>query len=180
MHNITLAVRIAVLGYLVYLLVFLATAYEPASRNFHPPFVLFILDTLNLFVHEAGHLFFKPFGMFLHILGGSFFQCLIPLAMLIVTWRQNIGQIGYAGFWLGENLVNVSVYMKDAPYRKLHLISKGAIHDWGYLFAGHTEDALLPAELVCGTGLLLCGLSVGAGIYFAIKAYREPEAALQE
>ena len=69
--------------YAAYLLVFLMTSYEPARPGFSPPFVLFVLDTINLFIHEAGHLFFKIFGMWMHIIAGSLFQVLLPLALLI-------------------------------------------------------------------------------------------------
>lgn len=61
---------------------------------------------MNLYIHEAGHFFFKIFGRWMYFLGGSLFQCLIPLALLIVTARQNPSYTGYAGLWLGENLIH--------------------------------------------------------------------------
>jgi hypothetical protein len=131
------------------------------------------MDTVNLFIHEAGHLFLRPFGMFIHVLGGSLVQVALPLALLVVTWRQNIGQIGYAGFWVGESMINVSVYIQDAPVRKLRLIAKGLIHDWAWLLSGNLELAAPLAAVVYWTGILLCGASIGALVVFAVHAYRE-------
>jgi len=92
--------KIIVLLYLSYLFFFLATGYDPAYPLYRPPFILFVIDTINLFIHEAGHFFFKIFGRLIYMLGGSLFQCLVPLALVIVTWRQNISQVCYPGFWL--------------------------------------------------------------------------------
>jgi hypothetical protein len=173
MKYAALALKLLVLSYLAYLLFFLATGYEPALAGYRPPFVIFVIDTINLFIHEAGHFFLKPFGMLIHIIGGSLFQILLPLALLIVTWRQDVRQISYAGFWLGESFINVSVYIKDAPFRQLKLIARGLIHDWSWLLSGNLEAAELLGQVVFVVGLLVCAGSVGAGIVFAIQKFRE-------
>lgn len=173
MKHVFLCLKLLVFSYLGYLLFFLATAYEPSSPGFSPPFSLWVLDTINLFIHEAGHLFLRPFGQFIHVLGGSLVQVLIPLALLIVTWRQNAGQIVYAGFWLGENMINVSVYIQDAPFRKLKLIAKGLIHDWWWLLNGDEAISGPLSETVFLLGLATCVLALGAGVFYAVKAYRE-------
>ena len=173
MRNALLALKIVFFLYLGYLLVFLATGYSPESPGYHPPFVIFVLDTINLFIHEAGHLFLKPFGMWIYIFGGSFFQCFLPAVLLFVTWRQNFRQIPLAGFWLGESLVNVSVYIKDAPYRHLRLLAQGLIHDWNWLLSGNLDAAEPLGDIVFVLGLLICLASVGAGIWFAVQSYRE-------
>ncbi|HEY6085383.1 MAG TPA: hypothetical protein VIU63_08285, partial [Nitrospira sp.] len=41
------------------------------------------LHLVNLPFHEAGHLFFMPFGRFMMLLGGSLGQLLMPLVCLI-------------------------------------------------------------------------------------------------
>ena len=124
--------------------------------GYNPPFALFVLDTVNLFIHEAGHLFFKPFGMTIYILGGSVFQVLLPLTLAVVTARQNILQVGWPAFWTGESLVNVSAYILDAPYRN-----------------GDADVSEPLGQLVFWTGILLCAASIGAGVWAAIKTYRE-------
>lgn len=165
--------KLLVLAYLAYLFSFLATDYEPALAGYSPPFVIFVIDTINLFIHEAGHFFLKPFGMLIHIIGGTLFQVLLPLALVIVTWRQDVRQISYAGFWLGESLINVNVYIKDAPFRQLKLIAKGVIHDWNWLLSGNLEAAEPLGQVVFVTGLLVCGGSVGVGIVFAVQKFKE-------
>jgi hypothetical protein len=168
-----LLAKLLLFAYCGYLLIFLLTGYTPEQRGYSPPFVLWIMDTINLFIHEAGHLFFKILGQWLYILGGSLTQVLIPLALLIVVWRTNIAQIWYPGFWLGENLVNVSVYIRDAPYRKLKLLAQGLIHDWHWLLNGDPDTAEILGGTVYWLGILLCLSSIGCGVWFAIKAFRE-------
>ncbi len=170
-----LALKILSLAYLSYLLVFLGTGYDPSSAGFRPPFLLWLVDTMNLYIHEAGHFFMKPFGRFLYVLGGSLMQVLVPLALLIVTWRQSPWQIGFAGFWLGENMVNVSVYIQDAPFRKLRLIGKGLTHDWWWLLGGDQATAAALGDGVFLLGLLVCGLAIAGGVWYAVKAYREAD-----
>lgn len=173
MKRLVLALKLVAWAYLTYLFVFLLTSYEPAQPAFRPPFGLFVLDTVNLFIHEAGHLFFKFFGMWLHIIAGSLFQVLLPAALLVVTARQRIPGIGWPAFWLGESLINVSVYIKDAPDRKLKLIAKGLIHDWNWLLSGNLEAAEPLAAIVFILGILIAGAGIGLGVYFAFKTYRQ-------
>lgn len=173
MRTAILTLQLLVLAYLTYLTYALAVEYDPALPGYHPPFAIFVFDTINLFIHEAGHFFFKPFGMVVHVLAGSFVQILLPLLLVIVTFRTNISTIGYAGFWLGESMVNVSIYIKDAPFRQLHLIGKGLIHDWHWLLSDHLELAEPIAFGVCFLGIVVCVVSIGAGTAFAIRRHRE-------
>ena len=175
MKYAVLTLKILLLSYLSYLLYFLMTAYDPASSGYRPPFVIFVLDTINLFIHEAGHFILKPFGMSVHVIGGSLFQILLPLALAIVTWRQNADQIVYPGFWLGENLVNVSVYIGDAPYKQLRLIARGLIHDWNWLLSGNMEMAEPLSDTVFVAGLIVCAASLSLGVYSAVKRFSSIE-----
>jgi len=179
MRYANLVLKLLLLAYLWYLLFFLATGYEPALPGYRPPFPIFVIDTINLFIHEAGHFFLKPLGMWIHIIGGSVFQVLVPLALVIVTWRQNIHHAGYAGFWLGESIVNVSMYIKDAPYRQLKLIAKGLIHDWNWLLSDDLETAEPLGEILFLLGVIVCVASLGAGVFFAIQRFRQYELELE-
>ncbi len=171
--------KIILLSYLAYLLYFLATTDGPAGFDYHPPFALFILDTINLFIHEAGHFFLRLFGMWIYVFGGSFFQCFVPLLLLIVTWRQNPSQTPYPAFWLGENLVNVSIYIRDAPYRHLRLIAKGVIHDWSWLLSDNLDSAETLGVIVFICGLLICAAGLVAGFYFVVRSFREDAVAVE-
>ncbi len=173
MRTASLVARLILFGYLAYLLFFLATGYEPARRPYNPPFIIFVVDTINLYIHEAGHLFLKPFGRFIEILGGSLFQFLLPLALVIVSWKQNVRTVPYGLYWLGENMVNVSVYIKDAPYKQLHLIASGLIHDWNWLLNGDPDIAEPLGIGVQILGLTACFAAIGMGTLYAVKAYRE-------
>jgi hypothetical protein len=173
MRTVILAIKLLAIGYLARLLVFLLTGYAPAEPSFHPPMPLWMLDTINLFIHEAGHFFFKIFGQFIYILGGSLFQVMVPAALLIVVARQNIGHIWYPGFWMGENMVNVSVYIQDAPYRKLKLIAQGLIHDWYWLLNGDPDAAEILGGIIYWLGIVIICTSLGVGIFYAIKDFRE-------
>lgn len=171
MNTLLRAIGLLFWLYIGYLTVFLMTSYTPALPGYSPPFVLFVLDTINLFIHEAGHLFFRLFGMWMHIIAGSFFQVALPVALLIVTARQNLHQVGLPGFWVGESMVNVSVYIRDAPHQQLKLIAKGLIHDWRWLLSDNLEAAEPLADIVFAFGILLCIASVGAGIGFIVHGY---------
>lgn len=157
-----------------YLLWFLAFEYSPDDPlGFTPPFVLWVVDTVNLFIHEAGHLFFRLFGQTMYILGGSVTQCLIPFTLVIVTWREKPQQVGLPMFWFGENLVNVSVYIADAPHKHLKLIKDGLIHDWHWLLREHLDWAEPIGLVVRGLGLLVCAASVGSMVFYFVRYFRE-------
>jgi hypothetical protein len=168
-----LILKLVVLGYLAYLLVFLATGYTPEQPGYHPPLIVWLIDTINVFIHEAGHFLFQFFGRWIYIFAGSAFQILLPLALAIVTLLQTPAYVGYAGFWVGESMVNVSPYIKDAPHMKLRLLARGLTHDWNYLLHDHLDWAESLGDAVFLLGLLICIGSLGAGVYFAVRAYRE-------
>jgi len=175
-----LAGKAVVLLYLLYLTIWMATSYAPQTPGHQPPVLIWLIDTINLFIHEAGHFFFSPFGKFLYVLGGSFFQVLIPLVLAIVTFRQTPQHTAYPLFWTGESMVNVSPYIQDAPAMKLHLIAKGVMHDWNYLLQGHLDWAEPLGDLVFILGILLCTAAIATGIYFATHAYREADDTIPE
>ena len=172
MKYVILGLKLVILSYFAYLLYFLATGYNPASYPYNPPFLIFVIDMINLFIHEAGHFFFKIFGRWVYFLGGSLFQVLLPLALVITTWRSNKASIFFPLFWVGESMINVSIYIQDAPYRKLHLIAKGLIHDWNWLLSDNLELAEPLGLAVYYSGLLLCLAGLIAGVVFAIISYQ--------
>jgi len=165
--------KLIALAYLGFLAFFLLSGYHPEQPGYDPPFAIWLLDTINLFIHEAGHLFFRPFGMWMHIIAGSLFQIVLPLALLIVTWREKPDQITLPGFWLGESMVNVSAYIFDGPHMKLKLIASGLIHDWNYLLGGNRDAAELLGWMVFGAGMVLAVGSVGWGTWKVVESLRE-------
>ncbi|WP_269532089.1 hypothetical protein [Chitinimonas sp. BJYL2] len=84
------------------------------------------LHNANLAFHEFGHLLFRPFGEWMMFLGGSLFQCLVPLIFLVAfVWQR---QQPYAGavclWWFGQNLIDVAPYIGDARSLSLPLIGE--------------------------------------------------------
>lgn len=161
MQHIALVVRCIITLYLGYLLWFIAFEYHPADPlGFHPPLVLWVMDVVNLFIHEAGHMFFGLFGSTISALGGSLMQCLLPFALTVVTLRERPRQVPYPLFWLGENLVNVAAYIADAPYRNLRLLREGLTHDWHWLLADHLDAAEPIGAVVRWSGVAACAGAV--------------------
>lgn len=84
-----------------------------------------------LVIHEAGH-FLTPFGEFGTLLGGSFWQVMIPLALAIyfALLRQWFSA-GLLLYLVAFSLVDVAVYVADARERRLPLITGDPdSHDW--------------------------------------------------
>src|SRR6185369_6686908 len=95
------------------------------------------IDNVNLIVHEAGHWIFFPLGEFMHVLGGSLFQILFPVIYVgYFYFKRDYFSASLLLFWVGTNLVNVSVYAGDAIVMQLPLLGgDGVIHDWNYLLS---------------------------------------------
>ncbi len=95
------------------------------------------LDAADLVIHEAGHLFFAPFGAFIRSAGGTLMQMLVPL-MLVWFFYYNQYRTGVqvSLFWFGQNLLNIAVYAADARAQRLPLVGPGPGkpgHDWNYM-----------------------------------------------
>jgi hypothetical protein len=92
------------------------------------------MDWINLPFHEAGHLFLAPFGHLLYFLGGTLMQLFVPaLLTAYFLFRRSPFSASACFWWLGENLLNISVYMADARELRLELVG-GREHDWNEIF----------------------------------------------
>lgn len=111
-----------------------------------------LIDNADLIIHEAGHFFFGFFGSFIHAAGGTLMQIIFPLFIALYFFRAGYRTgVQVFIFWLGQNLVNISVYAADGRARKLHLI--GGKHDWYYMLG--QLNLLDKAELVGAIFFLL-------------------------
>jgi len=116
------------------------------------------LDGVNLIIHEAGHVLFIPFGQFIYFLGGSFWQVAIPAIFAYSFWRQlQPYATGFALFWTGQSLLNVSRYVKDARAMNLELISDDSTHDWNWILG---QLHLLPYDHLFGNILWVIALAL--------------------
>lgn len=127
------------------------------------------LHNINLPFHEFGHIFFRPFGRFMTILGGSLFQVMMPLVTMIVfIWKE---RDSFAGsimlWWCGQNFIDLAPYIDDAQYRMLPLVGGGGeeSHDWGNLLTMmHLLDKthkIAHASFFIGSVLMLIALVWG-------------------
>lgn len=150
--------------HLVMLTVVCLFAYPYFTRD--QPWTL--LDYGNLAFHEAGHYFLMPFisSPFIISLGGTLGQLFVPTAFTIYFGvRRQRFAAACTTFWLGQNLVNVSVYMRDAKVMLLPLLGGGEDgegHDWNYLFGQmkwlHESVIIADRTRVLATLIMTIGL----------------------
>ena len=130
------------------------------------------LHNANLAFHEFGHVFFRPFGRFMMILGGSLFQVALPLLLAgyFAGWKQDNIAAATALWWCGQNLVDVAPYIRDAEYRVLPLVGGGGEegHDWGNLLtqldAVPACYALARTSFSLGLLIMCAALAWGAAV----------------
>lgn len=123
------------------------------------------LDSLDLAIHETGHLVFAFGGERLALLGGTLLQLLVPIVFAMALWRQGDRHGATIPlWWLGQSCWNVSVYIKDARAQELPLVGGGE-HDWAILLG---ELGLLSRDQTIGgmvylIGVLIYGAAIVAG-----------------
>jgi hypothetical protein len=132
------------------------------------------LNGVDLFIHEAGHVFFRPLGEFLMIAGGSLTQILMPCLFVgYFFWQGQRYSAALVLFWVGENILNVSVYAADSINMQLPLLGGShVIHDWNYLLShlNILAQTSLVASLIQLLGTLVISAATGLGLWFAQPA----------
>lgn len=172
MRHALLCGKLLVHCYLLYLLYVLAFQYDPTNVQFHPPIVIVMIDWIDLFIHEAGHFFFKIFGQTIYVLGGSLMQVLLPTGVVVYSFIYDRRWMALPLFWTGESMVNVSVYIQDAANQRLPLLARGLIHDWNWLLDGDADQAEILGGIVFWLGIAVCATGICLGIIFAIQIFR--------
>jgi hypothetical protein len=118
-----------------------------------------ILDSLDLAIHESGHLVFAPFGEFVGFLGGTLMQLIVPSVFAGYFFRRRDRHAAtVALWWIAQNLWNISVYVRDARAQELPLVGGGE-HDWTYLL---DRLDLLDKDISLGRAIHLLGVVVFA------------------
>lgn len=116
-----------------------------------------LLDHINLIIHEAGHFFFMFFGSLIHAAGGTLMQIIFPLFIAFYFLRHGYRPgVQLFIFWLGQNLISISVYANDANKLKLPLFGNGK-HDWLYMLGRFKllESADLVGDIFFGLAVLV-------------------------
>ncbi len=99
------------------------------------------VSMVDFISHEMGHVLFVFFGSYIGVLCGTMAQLSIPSVCLIITFRRRQWfSISIFLFWVGQSLIQISTYIRDAQSQVLKLFSPGVIlggskpiHDWHYL-----------------------------------------------
>lgn len=105
------------------------------------------LDYVNLPFHEFGHILFGVFGDTLGVWGGTISQLLIPFIILLsFCLRKETLGTAFSAFWIGENFLNISVYIADARKMELPLVGSGD-HDWNIILS---EVSMLQYDTTIG------------------------------
>ena len=126
------------------------------------------IDAVNLIIHEAGHPLFFFFGTFMSILGGSVLQILVPIVCTFYFFlRKDFFSGSLLLFWVGQSIVNVSTYARDAITMELPLLGGDSVgHDWNNILS---TLGLLPHTTEIANGIYGLGLSlILLAIYFSI------------
>jgi hypothetical protein len=126
------------------------------------------LDSLDLAIHETGHLVFALAGETIHILGGTLFQLIVPAAFAVALWRRDDRHgASVPLWWMGQNCWNISVYIRDARAQQLPLVGGGE-HDWAILLDqwGWLERDQSLGGAVYLVGVMLYALALGAAWSF--------------
>lgn len=119
------------------------------------------IDNADLIIHEGGHLIFMLFGRFIYVMGGTLMQLILPSIIAFYFFRNYYKTgVQVALLWLGQNLINISVYAADARAHRLHLLGGSSVnHDWTYLL-GVTGLLEFDSEV----GYVIFGLAVAVFI----------------
>lgn len=140
-----------------------------------------ILHLVNLPFHEAGHIFFMPFGRFMTVLGGTLGQILMPLicvATFLLKTRDPFAA-SVALWWTAENFMDTAPYINDA--RALELMLLGGVtgqevegHDWEYLLGtlGWLPYDHVLAHLSQWLGITMMAFALLWGGILLVRQYR--------
>ena len=128
-----------------------------------------LLDGVDLAIHETGHLVFGPFGEFIGTLGGTLMQLIVPLTFAWYFVRHGDRHAAtVAGWWVAQNLWNISRYVQDAQAQALPLVGGGE-HDWTYLLGevGLLEHDQFVGQIIRFSGVLIFAYSTLRGVTYA-------------
>jgi hypothetical protein len=161
-HLIKLFIAIGATLYFLY--------YIRTSTDWH------FIDNVNLIIHEAGHTLCFFFGQFIQILAGSALQILFPTTFSLYFYiKGDYYSSSLLLFWIGQNIINVSIYVSDSIIMQLPLLGgDNVIHDWNYILS---RLGILQYANRIGSFMFLLGIiTIIIASYFSITtSQREKE-----
>jgi hypothetical protein len=175
---VPLFLKFILYGFLAYLFSEAATAFLEYTPMQPWPALLSVIRMFTFLpIHEAGHLLFSAFGRTLHILGGSFWQVMFMVVWFVLAIMQRSQTAPIASFFVGENLMDVSLYIRDAQFRALPLLGgRSSEHDWYNLLSdwNAVSSAGTIADIVYYSGFMICCFSLIGGIIFSFVVFFRP------
>ncbi|MFZ4828325.1 MAG: hypothetical protein ACOYLB_13315 [Phototrophicaceae bacterium] len=134
---------------------------------------------LTIGIHEVGHVICIPFGRFLMVLGGSFWQIAFWLGLGVYALFLRKHLVQFLLFWTvaAHSFLNVSVYIRDAQARELKLLFglDQDAHDWGNLLTwmGLLEyaDWIANGAVAVGVTLGLAMVALAVWVTWALPRY---------
>jgi hypothetical protein len=116
-----------------------------------------LMDSVDLPIHETGHLVFAPFGELVQMMGGTLFQLIVPSVFVgYFALRKDRHAASCVLWWVAQNCWNVSVYARDARAQELPLVGGGE-HDWAYLLG---RFGWLPYDQTVGQSFWWAGVAL--------------------
>lgn len=169
--------------HLVIVFVFVSLALQQSLNLFHSVTVISIADTilynLNLWIHEAGHVYFNWGWEFLHFLGGTLNEIILPFLGASYCWIRGYRFLcSMFIFWFGHSCFGIGRYIADARAKTMPLLGVGSEgHDWAYILG---RLNILEFDKTLGSIVWYCGwlsVLVSLAVYLAsmrskIKANR--------
>ena len=132
----------------------------------------FIISSVNLVFHEAGHMCMMFFGEFLHIFGGTLFEMGIPLLIAVHFYRRLdwLG-VAFALWWTSTALMSISIYASDASLRLLPLLGGDSVgHDWYNLLS---KLNILQYDQVIGSIFTFLSIFIFLGSLYSLWRYQQ-------
>ena len=142
------------------------------------------MHLVNLVFHEAGHVIFRAFGQFMHVLGGSLGQLLMPAIVMVTLICKNQDNFGGSVglWWFGESLKDLAPYINDARDLQLPLLTGHSqdvpeTHDWANILLDlgliFQEKRIAFAADFMGTVIMLLAMAWGG--YVLLRQFRNLE-----
>ena len=176
---VPLGIKLGVYAFLILFFYQAAATFIEYKPGIPWPGLLSVVRTfIFLPLHEGGHFLFILFGKTLMILGGSFWQIMFPLLWFLIALKQRSHIAPFALFWAGENMMDVSLYIRDTPVRRLPLLGgHKSRHDWYNLLSDWSalDSAESLADLTYYAGVIICIGSIAAGIFLAFWSFFRPK-----
>ncbi len=137
-----------------------------------------LLGLVDLGFHEFGHMvtFWLPDVITASM--GSITQVMVPigLAVYFLWFRKDVLGGGVCLAWGATSAQDASVYIADAPYRRLHLI--GGTHDWAFVLGPEHLNILSRAHTIAavvkGFGFLLLFAGIAVCTWGLLRSESKP------